>query len=459
MLVIVQVPIVDVRPLLGVPTHRHVQPTFPHPDRVYARRSAFGHQTAFVAGVGPVRPRLRGRAGPWPSDNYYLDAESSIRFAANSARDETSRPLFRQFHTDGVAGRVEIGFHYPRSGPSHRAVRRTALTTPVHLPGGDEGPLMEFGPLFARHLLRSTTDSGRDGQPPSWWVSAGPVAVLTEVDSWAVDDSDFSRLDQILSGWLSYAWETYRGTRFLQWMLARPGTSREWSRRMRTGLSRLHADLHAYATIAGACRGGRVNPGESPLVDKYLRRTARRLGALDESTSFDPAFAAAVLDAAEGAYGDVWSMLRDDETAFPPDVRTDPYHLAVTVTDNQRRQPILPTGNTYNTYISGGTIGAVTTGSGDAHGQAAAGTDPRQLVEAIALAVRELRPHLSDDDAVAAEDTVEGLRREVDQSDEERNPERLSQRVTRLLALAAGAGEAGSAVAGAIEAFRTALGL
>src|SRR5882762_6951223 len=98
-----QISIVDVRPLLAVPTHRHAQPAFPRPDRVYSQRSALHHQTSFVAGVGPVRPRLTGAAGPRSSENYYVDVASLIRLGR---MPPGLKPLFRHFHTDGVVGRL-----------------------------------------------------------------------------------------------------------------------------------------------------------------------------------------------------------------------------------------------------------------------------------------------------------------------------------------------------------------
>jgi hypothetical protein len=103
----------------------------------------------------------------------------------------------------------------------------------------------------------------------------------------------------------------------------------------------------------------------------------------------------------------------------------------------------------------------VSTGSGHAEVQvvSTAAADISQLLESLGSELAKLRPHLSDEDASLADDTVDGVRRELGQPADEQEHARITTRLGRLMTLASKAGAAGSAVAGAITALRAALGL
>jgi hypothetical protein len=179
LLLSVQIPVVDFRPLLAQDTGRHEQPAFPQPDRVFSRGSSQHHRSSFVAGVGPVRPRLKGGAGPWVSESYYIDVSSLVRLritklpADSEARyfriKRLPRPVYRNFHTDGIVGRVEIGFDYddyllgPGRNPgdpdrvpgragrrSELGSRRGALLQLAQVQGRPDARLDDLSPGLAR---------------------------------------------------------------------------------------------------------------------------------------------------------------------------------------------------------------------------------------------------------------------------------------------------------------------
>ncbi|MFC4591047.1 hypothetical protein [Sphaerisporangium corydalis] len=477
MLLSLQIPIVDVRPLLHADTGRDELPMFPHPERVFSRTSAQHHRSSFVAGVGPVRPRLKGGTGPWASEGYYVDVNSLIRIRTVPPGAKTSRhppgrsprPVYRNFHTDGVVGRLEIGFGYQQyrtRGHHALAVEETAvLDAPSHLRGGTrEVPLMELGPLFAGHLLASTTR----GDPKSWWVQAGPPAIITE---FTPADVAHPRYPGTVPEQLTYRWRRHKGVRLLDWHIDHGGTSSGDIRRLRIHLSRLHSDFAAFGAILALCQAGSLDPFHPPL-ERYLIRTAGLLNRPARHGFHQAGLLAVALAPMQDVYAGVLESLAYlRESTGNPVLRKRLTDLQASLGSAEGtfilKDLVI---NVNETNISGGTVGAVSTGAGDAHGAVSTGSGSAQghvggagpdigpLLEALTAEVARLRPHLPGEDASLAEDTVDGVKRELDLPEEKRDKERLTTRFSRLLSLASTAGAAGTAVAGAIEALRAALG-
>jgi hypothetical protein len=479
----VQIPIVDFRPLLGQDTGRHEQPAFPQPERVFSRSSAQHHRSSFVAGVGPVRPRLKGGAGPWASEGYYIDVSSLIRLRISKLPADSDieyfrmarlpRPVYRNFHTDGVVGRLEIGFDYDETrvrGHAQMSIPdKWVLDAPTHLRGSrQEVPLLELGPAFARHLLVSTTR----GKSETWWVQAGTQALLTEDTA-----EETAGPDPADDGRLSYQWRKYKGVRLLNWKVSHGDSSADEIRRLRIHLSRLHSDFTVFAVILARCQAGSLDPGFPPL-ERYLTRTTELLNRQSRHGFHQVGLIATALLPMQNAYSGVLESLAYLSRSLPyasPELRKrlDALQASLGSTDGllQIRDLVINV-NKNKTEISGGTIGAVSTGAGSAQGAVSTGAgnaqgqvintaaaDIGQLLESLVSEMAKLRPYLSDEDAALAEDTVDGVRRELDQPVGEQERTRITARLGRLVTLAATAGAAGSAVAGAIEAFRVALGL
>ena len=487
MLLSVQIPVVDFRPLLAQDTGRHELPAFPQPDRVFSRGSAQHHRSSFVTGVGPVRPRLKGGAGPWVSESYYVDVSSLVRLRITKLPADPAaeyfrlkrlpKPVYRNFHTDGIVGRVEIGFDYndylQRGHSEENIPDEWILDTPTHLRGsGQELPLVEVGPAFARHLLVSTTR----GDPEDWWVQAGTPAVLTEYPA-----AQTARPDPARGGRLAYNWRKHKGVRLLDWTILHGGSSADEIRRLRIHLSRLHSDFTAFGAVLARCQAGSLDPGFPPL-ERYLFRTAKLLNDPERHGYPQVGLLAAALLPMQDAYSGVLQSLAylgdwlphrfggQDEKVWQQ-LQALRASLGLTGGVFQIRDLVINV-NKNETTISGGTIGAVNTGSGSAQGAVSTGpghaevkvistaaADLSQLLESLGSEVAKLRPHLSDEDAALADDTVDGVRRELGQPADEQEHTRITTRLGRLMTLASKAGAAGSAVAGAITALRAALGL
>jgi hypothetical protein len=485
----VQIPIVDVRPLLRADTGRDELPMFPRPERVFARASARHHQSSFVSGVGPVRPRLSGGAGPWPSESYYVDVTSLIRIKTIKPKPDppalapgdvivgnldrldgtrAPRPVYRNFHTDGIVGRLEIGFSYRPYRRSRRFSSSVSdeemLDAPTHLKGSRrEVPLVELGPTFAAHLLSSTSSHDR---VESWWVQAGPPATVTERPS---DEAPTYVPDS--AGQLDYEWNRHHGTRVLKWHINHGTASADEIRRLRIHVSRLHTDFSAFGVVLALCQAEALDPQHPPL-ERYLIRTAGLLTQSKRHGFYQAGLLATALAPMQEVYSGVLESLTYlRESTWNPELtrRLDRLQGALGSSSGAFLIRDLVINVTKNeTNISGGTIGAVSTGSGDAHGAVNTGSgnasvhsgpDVSELIDTLTRHVAGLRDHLPDEDAAVAEDTADGVKRELSLPPEERDQAKLTSRFTRLLALASHAGAAGTAVAQAIEALRAALGM
>lgn len=475
MLLAVQLPVVDVRPLLAVDTWRHEQPAFPLPDRVYARHTPDHHRANFVAGLGPVRPRLRGRGNaPWPSESYYVDVRRRIVQTRETytvwGRRQTVRPVYRNFYTDGVVGRLELGFQAALKDQRSEAVlpplTDRILTSLVRLATptlGDAGPvpLVHFGRRFAHYLLACTTDRGR-GKTEPWWLTAGAPAVIAEVSG---DEEQYVITPEggyEAPGALEHRWRTVSGVRVATWTLRQGDSTADEFRRLRVHVSRLHSDFAAFDAVLSMCAAGRLD-ATYPPVEAYLTRTADLLTRTKRHGFAQLELLTYVVGAAQSAYQETLAALDLLGGQIGSQELASRLELMHTVLD-QSTQLHFQIGELvmakYETNISGGQQGIVHGGTGDVHARdvTVGGQDLTPLVTALTEAVSELRAALPPDTALTAEDTAEGVRRELELPEAERDKERLGDRLRRLFGIANDAGVAGTALAGAVTAIRAALG-
>jgi hypothetical protein len=161
--VTMQLPVVDVRPLVAGNTYRDPRPNWPVPTRRFSRRSPDHHRSDYVRGLGAVRPRLRGGVAPWLSESSYVDVRNCVRVGTPDRFDSgqaSAKVAYRNFYTDGIVGRLEVCFAF-HGWDGHRTdlMSRYATQAPTWLRGrrDDAVPLVGFGRRFAAHLLDVTT--------------------------------------------------------------------------------------------------------------------------------------------------------------------------------------------------------------------------------------------------------------------------------------------------------------
>lgn len=465
MLLTVQVPVVDVRPLLGIETGRHPYPTFPSPDRVFAARSPEHHHSSFVPGLGAVRPRLKGGAPPWPSERYYIDARSTIRVARPPARPgyvTSPTPTFRNFYTDGVVGRLELGFRWEGDSRYLVGMQNAVLKTPARLarqPREAAVPCGHFGAPFARHVLRSTTQAGH-ADPEQWWIQSGIPTVVTEFPSTGeVIEASMEVRDVDLPGRIDHRWGHVAGVRASFWSLTQGDAGTEQFYRLRVHLSRLHTDFTVLAMVLAMCAAGRLD-ANAAAVEDYLVRTSSLLCRERRHGFAQRELIADAYRAAQGAYGDVLetldhlgphlgserlrsSLFQLTRVAGAPAITIDIQELVM---------------HKYESNMYGDNYGALSTGSGDAVVNNASAADISRLLGELADAVAQLH-NLSDENRMTVEDTIEGLHREIQDNNGQPDRERVGSRLRRILQITGESGTAGTAVAALIAAIQAALGI
>jgi hypothetical protein len=472
-LVVVQHPIVDVRGLLPGSGHRIHSPKWPQPLRVHPRGSQDDCRTDFIRGLGPVRRRMRGNPSPWLNESYYVDARNRIVLSKLSGSEPRLpfkvrlKPLFRRFYSDGVVGRFEIGFFCDLDFrglelATVSAGARAALGVLARIRGGVDAPqpLAHFGPALAGHLLSATTRRVPDGfTPPRWWVSVGTPGVFLEVQQRPRHETSPVRL-----------WHTspiVANTPVSCWTIADTADSdRELLRRLRVQVSHLHADLAALETVLGFCRSGRLAPGSG--VEDFLDDMCSKLLRPQRHGLTQHEYLTEVIDAAHGYYADrVW-MLRvlSDQVSSKGLARklTDTATMLSEALERPRSNFYLINGGDLvqekNETVVHGSAGVVASKSTVTMRDVNMGTqsaDLAALVEKLEAEVAALRGKVADDVADQAEDTIAGVSKEL--AVKEPDKPKLLRRLNALVALAKSAGGAGTAVAAAVTALRTALGL
>lgn len=475
MLVVVQHPVVDVRGLLSSPDHRIDSPKWPHPLRVYPRGSADDCRTDFIRGLGPVRERMRGNPSPWLNESYFVDASGRITLSGLATRDPKLpyrvrlQPVFRRFYSDGVVGRFELGFS---SDLDFRGLdvttvgtaARTALDVRAHLRGAQEPrqPLVHFGRALATHLLRATTRQTTDEfTPPRWWVTHSPPAVFVELrqrpDAQGAPPTRLWHTSPIV-----------RNVRVSCWTIANTTDSNpELLRRLRVQVSHLHADLAALETVLGFCRSGRLAPGDGRLED-FLDGMCGKLLKKQRHGLTQHEYLTEVIDAAHGYHADRIWLLRVLSEQVSSTGLARKLNDTATVLANALERPI---GNFF--FVNGGDLVQEKIET-TVHGSAGVvapkstismrdvnigtdGVDVAALVEQLTAAVAGLRGQVTDEVADHAEDAAAGVDKELTAA--EPNKPGVLRRLNALFTIATTAGNAGGALAGAVTALRSALGL
>jgi len=475
--VTVQLPVVDVRPLVAGTTYRDPRPNWPVPARKFSRRSRDHHRSNFVRGLGAVRPRLRGGVAPWLSESSYVDMRNRVRIGTpvRFDPDQTSTKVaYRNFYTDGIVGRLEVCFAC-RGGNGRRTglMSQYATQAPTWLRGRRDHavPLVDFGPRFAAHLLDATTV----GDPVStgsvlgdellaWWelrdwvVRAGEPAVITETPGVAGEGAS-----------LHQTWWITEGTRLASWDLDQGAADLEEMRRLKTHVSRLHSGFLAAETVLGLCVNGKLDP-DHPPVERFLISTLDTLLRPRRHGFGNAQLLGMVIGHARDVYWDTVATLQDALGLLDNDrirSRVAEYHNLVAGAIAPTRREITIdikelVMTKYESNISDGVFhGPVNTGSGGAH-QHNTGTDAASLAEALErlrTAVASMSATLPSEDTVAAEDATAGLSREADLAEADRRRSGILARLSSLADVATRAGGAGTALAAAVTAVRSAFGL
>ena len=297
MLVVVQLPLVDLRLLTSAPTGRLSAPHWPDPVS----------NDEFLRDAGPIRDRRRGGIADWSGERAFCDARNFVPFVADalpSLRDGTRMtPVFRRLYSSGVTARLDWGFQlndsrYRLTAETVRRIAQDCLAVKVRSNASGPGrPLADSGKLLARKFLQVSTSRSFEGAPESSrdLVVPGLPAVLVEPSahvagklmSWRIDSTSI------------HGYQVEHGPRiFPVWSVATAQLAdRAKSRQIRGNLWRLHAERES---LRGVIRAWNESPEifSADALKSYLSSQLKMLVPEDRG-GFDQASALAFANSCE----------------------------------------------------------------------------------------------------------------------------------------------------------------
>ncbi|WP_143263915.1 hypothetical protein [Amycolatopsis kentuckyensis] len=298
MLVVVQLPLVDLRLLASSPTGRLSAPHWPDPVS----------NDEFLRDAGPIRDRRRGGISDWAGERAFCDARNFVPFVGDelpSLRDGTRMtPVFRRLYSSGVTARLDWGFQlndagYRLTAETVRRIAQDCLAVKVRSNASGSGrPLADSGKPLARKFLQVSTSRSFEGAPESSkdLVVPGLPAVLVEpsahvtselLKSWRIDSTSIN------------GYQVEHGARiFPVWSVATGQLAdRAKSRQIRGNLWRLHAERES---LRGVIRAWNESP-DSFSADALKSYLASQLKMLvpEERGGFDQASALAFANSCE----------------------------------------------------------------------------------------------------------------------------------------------------------------
>ncbi|WP_410668271.1 hypothetical protein [Amycolatopsis sp. cmx-4-68] len=297
MLVVVQLPLVDLRLLTSSPTGRLSSPHWPDPVS----------NDEFLRDAGPIRDRRRGGIFDWPGERAFCDARNFVRFLGEelpSLRDGTRMtPIFRRLYSSGVSARLDLGFQvndsrYWLTAQTVRCIAQDCLAVEVRSNAADAGrPLGDSGKPLAKKFLQVSTSRSFEGAPaaPIDLVVPGLPSVLVEpsvqlageLKSWRTDSTAIN------------GYQVEHGARIVPvWSVATGQLAdRARSRQIRGNLWRLHSERES---LRGVIRAWNESP-ESFSAEALKSYLATQLKILvpAERGGFDQASALAFANSCE----------------------------------------------------------------------------------------------------------------------------------------------------------------
>lgn len=438
--VAVQMPLVDLRLLIGHDTGRLVRPSWPDPD--------VGRE--FLRGVGAVRP-LYDLKEPraWRRPQPFIDATSFIRFppAWNENSQVWIKPIHRRLLSTGITWRVDIGLvtkWREKVGPRNAvALAHRIIDLPLRI-SREERPLKNLDQILIEDLLRRTTRVGCTAM--KWWMSSGlPLLIIDELDTRRTKLS------------FSVAPVISNNRPMPTFVIRRREYHVEQVRLIRTELCRTY---HQLETLRLVLRAWRIHQSEIDvkLMRDFLASELNRLSRRSKKGNFQPdviGIAAAATDfptsdlavlakdlqqESKGLTRQLENLARVLDDPKQQKLRNQPINCTVTLerlemnsgdnfTFNDRAAGVFGHNNTTHSskFIAGDNL-------------VSSSIELRSLLDAIAILKPQLESSMSNDLEVAAVEVVEA-----------EEPEKIRAALQKVAGIATMAGTAGAAVIEAVK--------
>jgi len=309
MFVILQYPLADLRQFVPSETFRLTKPTWPLPRP----------NQDFVRGFGLLCKRVMGGVESWPGEDYYCEAANAVRLVENW-RSVLPSPVqslgrvhcaFRRLLADGGSVvRVEIAFEIREHDIINQIddkllgqVLTGVLDLPVRLStvaGANQrvrSPQMrlgESGDELARNLLHSTTarPPAKSVKPLRWWIQCcEPMLVVQHLSGQIGKFPKHSRLVDLgkVDLELRYVRHQSRAQRFIPvWLLGiTPSTNKDYARRLRLHLLRLHAELESLKQVLRSIVDRRLDlVAGTPACDNLQRYLKSEIALLSRGSRY-----------------------------------------------------------------------------------------------------------------------------------------------------------------------------
>ncbi|MCL8381111.1 hypothetical protein [Xanthobacter aminoxidans] len=307
MLVVVQIPIVDLRGFTAE-SNRLPVPGWPAPEP----------DKDFLRAFGAIRRRPSGGLNGWLGEAAVCEAGRGLRFAGSLQRslvtksgDWKLRVAYRRFFSDGVAtGKFEIGFDVRPVRSTGNLLRVDEVVAGLlKLPLSSEGTIARSlgaagGPL-AQAYARATTSHVANPDAASRFVLAGRPAVVIEHNGRTLCVPNVARVMEAEGPDAPTAifWhQRLFAADVPVWFLPRPRGARLGpTREIRLYLCRFHAETEAIAKTFRAVSMGAIAPSpRSPQSDRLQRfllnafRHHRQVGKRLDSKTGLPFYEAAL---------------------------------------------------------------------------------------------------------------------------------------------------------------------
>lgn len=303
LLVVVQIPIADLRSFVPLEMGRLRLPTWPSPG--------LGE---FVRGFGAIGYRRRGGLNDL-GEHHFCNARQLLCLDGAYLRRSGLTVAFRRFYFDGLAsGRLEIGFSVENARAQSAksigsAIHSAALcTTRIrHSPHLlEHEPLLGAGARISAAYLQSTTQRGISGieSVPQWAAKSCGPCVYVESDvhlNWPERELRVAWSDCLREENFSLANSTVRIGPFSSRLIVgvrNLGGKRQIARHLRLWLLRLHAERQVLSHVLRQLATERLSISND-MVQYYLNRA---VGSLNRSRQ-----RLGEIDLAEKAQQSIWS--------------------------------------------------------------------------------------------------------------------------------------------------------
>jgi hypothetical protein len=289
MLVVLQLPFADLRPLLAIPTNQLDRPHWADPS-ILIEDALKGY---FVHGIGGLRTRHGHGDLSWANEGIFCGAKNAIRFPAHldehqfgphkapiSGFKGTSVRGSRRFYAYGPIVRFEISMSrkwapHHLGGDQLAEFLRSLLAVPLRIDGNEQSmPINAARAELGKLVLRSTTSRNNTPDLALCKLRPGRPMIIVKYREGEIEPAHGQPLlPAEYHVDLSYRDVRLGNTEAQAWLLGTNESSdRDALHRVRIHLARLHAELECVRLVLSALPDLDISQLVLQKLKDYLQR-------------------------------------------------------------------------------------------------------------------------------------------------------------------------------------------